>query len=181
MRKIFFCLAIIGWTLGLTVHLLSIVDFDVSARFPFVWVLHLGIFVVFIPAILYHKKNKGLEHFWEFEKTDTPGSVELDLEHAPKWLQVIAWGGAFYAALNFVLFLISQDGSPTVKDGQFILENHGKLIKILTEQEYHHYLANQLRGFSGHWMAFYGFAAAALYPPGKNTHANQDSQSSKVP
>lgn len=61
----------------------------------------------------------------------------------------------------------SQPGSPEIQDGQYILQNHGKLIRTITEQEYHHYKANEVRGFSGHWLIFYGFSAALLYPFGK--------------
>jgi len=42
--------------------------------------------------------------------------------------------------------------------------DHGTLIRIITEKEFHHYQANEIRGFSGHWLIFYGFAAAVLYP-----------------
>jgi len=77
---------------------------------------------------------------------------------------VIAAAGLFYAFVNFLLFMTMQNGTPAFKDGQYYLHNHGKLIRNITEQEYHHFKANLLRGFSGHWIAFYGIAAAVLYP-----------------
>jgi hypothetical protein len=63
-----------------------------------------------------------------------------------------------------MLFMTSQIGSPSIKDGQYILENHGTFIKILTEAEYNHFQANIVRGFSGHWLLFYSFVATLLYP-----------------
>jgi hypothetical protein len=41
-------------------------------------------------------------------------------------------------------------------------------MRNITEQEYHHYKAATIRGFSGHWVAFYGLAAAVLYPFKRN-------------
>jgi len=38
------------------------------------------------------------------------------------------------------------------------------LLATLTEKEFHHYKANETRGFSGHWIAFYGIAMAVLFP-----------------
>jgi len=71
-----------------------------------------------------------------------------------------------------MLFAISQSGVPDIKNEQYILQNHGQLIRILTEQEYHHYKANEVRGFSGHWIAFYGIAMAVLFPNGRQNESD---------
>jgi hypothetical protein len=71
--------------------------------------------------------------------------------------------GFFYAFINFAFFMIGNIGTPDIIDGKFVLHNHGRIIKNLTEQQYHHYKALELRGFSGHWIAFYGIATAVLY------------------
>jgi len=149
MKKFLFYFAVTGWTLGLIVHLLSIADYNVSDKVPFVWLLHFGIFVVWLPGVFILIKNEGLNVF----------------RQTPRCLTMIALAGFFYAILNFVLVMtISHFGVPDIKNGQFILHDHGKLIKTLTEQEYHHYKVNDVRGFSGHWLAFYGLAAAILFP-----------------
>ena len=155
-----------GWILGLSVHMLSLADIDVTAKVPFVWLLHVGIFVVWIPVILELKKNKELQ---EYQQSGTPNRMnsmkffEIVFNETPSWMTTIVVAGFFYAFVNFILFSISQSGTPNIIGGQFVLQNHGQLIKTLTEQEYHHYKANELRGFSGHWIAFYGVATAILY------------------
>jgi hypothetical protein len=60
--------------------------------------------------------------------------------------------------------MTTQLYTPGIQNGQYILHNHGQFVRNLTEKEYHHYQANTLRGFSGHWIAFYGMAMAVLYP-----------------
>lgn len=174
MKKYIFYLAVVGWTVGLVVHLLAVADVDVTAKVPFVWGLHIGVFVVWLPAILILKNSKAAQ---DFQKTGTlntmnPGAIlKMMFHNTPAWLTVIAIGGFFYATINIMLFMASQPGVPDIQNGQYILHNHGQLIKKLTEQEYHHYRANELRGFSGHWLAFYGMAAAILFPFGKRKDA----------
>ena len=85
----------------------------------------------------------------------------------PPWLAKIAIAGFFYAFINFGLFMLSDKGTPEIKDGHYFLQNHGQITRQITEKEYYHYKAGNLRGFSGHWIAFYGIAAAILFPFGK--------------
>jgi hypothetical protein len=167
MKKFLFYLAVTGWTIGLIVHGLSIADFDITEKVPFVWALHIGVFVVWLPTVLNLKKNEELKEYQQsgmLNRMNPLGFFKIIFRQTPTWLIIIAIGGFFYAMVNFMLFMTSQEGVPDIKDGQYILHNHGHLIKNLTEQEYHHYKANEVRGFSGHWMAFYGIAAAVLFP-----------------
>lgn len=177
MKKIIFYIAITGWTLGLIVHLLSIADVDVTEKFPYIWLLHLGIFVVWLPTVLDMKKNKELIEFKQSGMLNRMNPFEffkIIFKDKPIWLTVMAAGGFIYALINFALFMSSQIGVPTVENGQYILQNHGQLIKAITAIEYHHYKANELRGFSGHWLAFYGIAAAVLFPFGQEPEDRQE-------
>jgi hypothetical protein len=167
MKKFLFYFAVTGWTLGLIIHLLSLADFDISDITLFVWILHIGIFVVWFAAILDLKKNeefKAYKHSEISNRLNPLSFFKIIFRQIPTWLIIIAIVGFFYAVINFILFMTSQLGVPDIKDGQYVLYNHGQLIKTLTEQEYYHYKANEVRGFSGHWLAFYGFAAAVLFP-----------------
>jgi len=167
MKKFLFYFAVTGWTLGLIVHILSLADYDVTANFPFVWILHVGIFVVWLPTVLDLRKNEELKEYQQsgmMNRMNPFGFYKIIFRQTPTWLRIIAIGGFFYALVNFILFMASQTGTPEIQGGQYILHDHGHLIKVLTEREYHHYEANIVRGFSGHWLAFYGLAAAVLFP-----------------
>lgn len=169
--KFIFYFAIIGWLSALVVHVLSIANVDSTAGMPVVWILHAGIFVVWLPMIFYLKKNEEVQAFYKLSKNQRSAGALLKVlfKHTPDWLKVLAVLGFLYMPVNFFLSVVSQHGSPDLKDGQYILHSHGKLIRILTEQEYHHYKANEIRGFSGHWLGFYGIAAAILFPLRKQT------------
>lgn len=157
-------IAFAGFIAGLAVHISSILGIDVSEKFPFVWLLHLGIFIVFFPAII---KLIMLQ-------SNTPGFKEdknkfkmyrLLYDNSSKPLLIIAAFFFVYAMINFMLFTSnSGGGGPSIADGHYVLQNHGSIIKNLSFEEYQHYKANELRGFSGHWMAFYSLALAVLFP-----------------
>jgi hypothetical protein len=159
---ILFYFTLAFWTASLIAHLSSIADFDLIEKFPFVWFLHIGIFIVIITAIFVLRK---LPEMQDQQVRSNPVRVFKTLtKGTPYWLIAIAVVGLIYAGINFSLFATSQIGSPEIENGQYILQVHGQFIKTITEQEYHHYQANIVRGFSGHWLAFYGIGLALLYP-----------------
>jgi hypothetical protein len=96
-------------------------------------------------------------------------------KNAPKWMIVVAIGGICYAFFNFLFFMFSDDGTPTIQNGHYVLQNHGQWVKDISAQQYHRYKTNTLRGFSGHWIAFYGVAMLVLFPS-----AHTHSQSTRI-
>ena len=173
MRQVLFYFAITGWTLGLIVHLLAIADYNATEKVPFIWLLHISVFIVWLPAVLILTKNEELKAFRQsgsFRQLNPIVASKIFFGQTPIWLKTIAIAGFFYAIINGVLFMvISELGTPDIKNGQYILHDHGKLIKTLTEQEYYNYKTNEVRFFSGHWLLFYGLAAAVLFPYHKQT------------
>lgn len=80
----------------------------------------------------------------------------------PKWaVRVIQIGGIFFAA-HFVLFLVqSHAASPEIMNGVYVLNNHGHIVKELTESQYRWLKGSELRLFATGWLSFY--LALALY------------------
>jgi hypothetical protein len=157
LRRIFGLLALFGFIISLGVHVAALFGTDVASSFKGVWALHIGIFAVFIPLMLYSWRDFGYR----------PTIMELGAT-LPRWAFLL---GAFimvYAAINFMLFIIGTQGGNTAIEGdRYVLLNHGKLIRYLTPQEYASFQANSLRGFSGHWLVFY-FSSFAYLLLGKN-------------
>ncbi len=75
----------------------------------------------------------------------------------------MAFAGMAYAFINIVLFSTMAKSTGEEK-GHYYTHIHGHNHQPITAQQYHRLRANDLRGFSGHWIGFYGMAMALLYP-----------------
>jgi len=145
MNRLLALVALIGLVLAAGVHVASLAGIDVSERIPLVWSLHLGVFVVFIPFVFSIRKVVGRQPTLSDIRQLVPRRV---------FLIGAAIGG--YAILNFLLFMVATEGgNPSVLAGKYVLENHGHLVREITRAEYTAFRANDLRGFSGHWLVFY--------------------------
>lgn len=144
MARILFLLSVIGFIGSLFFHFGSIFAFEAVAE-NYSFLLHLGIFVVFIPFIVYLNNGKTTYNFMAAFTSIVP------LKYV-----VICALLFFYVFANFIIFMAkSKGGVPDIWNGEFVLHNHGKLIRHITEKEYQSFKINQLRGFSGHWLFFY--------------------------
>jgi hypothetical protein len=140
-------LAAIGLAAAVVVHVLTFFpDKAIATRdSPLFFVMHLGIFVVFVPFVLAQRELFG---------TARPGWREL-LSIFPRWGQLLVNFATAYAVVNFALFLFTERGTAEIRDAQFVLMNHGTFIRALSEQEYYLARSYVTRGFSGHWIVFY--------------------------
>ena len=125
-------LAAIGLGVSLWVHIGALGGTRVVPEAYF-FILHVGVFIVFIPAILVGQRLVGSTARKDFWKAV--------LRWAPDWMRCMVYGFFAYAIANFALFMIQApphggSGNPP---------------------------AVVWRGFSGHWMAFYSASMAILY------------------
>jgi len=159
-KKIFFYFAIIGWGLSLSVNIFSILNYNVEEKYPYVFLLHIGIFIVWLPAmIIMMKNNKSKkEGLFDFSFINPFTFFKSMFGYAPIWLRTVAITGFFYAFVNFFISF----GFPSFIPGQNVL--HDEEYSEQRIENVDHNEANTTRGFSGHWLAFYGIAAAVLYP-----------------
>lgn len=138
----------IGLLLSVIVHLATVGGLNLFAESEFTFLLHAAIFPSFFYMILSARKNlKGLKR-GEFNS--------LLFKSSPKFVAYAGIAVFVYALVNFGYSMLHLlEGSPTVKDGVYILENHGRHVKDLTELEYFSLKRMELRGFSGHWLLFF--------------------------
>lgn len=145
MKRILGFASFIGLAAALIVHIAALMGIDASDNFPAVWGLHVGIFVVFIPFVFSSRKSLG------------PKPTFAQIRAAfPMWIVGLGICVFAYALVNFALFILkTEGGNPSIVDGKFVLMNHGALIRELSVVEYSTFKANEVRGFSGHWLVFY--------------------------
>ena len=151
---IFAVLAAVGLVLSAAVHFSTFAGVDPLDLAPWVWALHIGLFVVFVPAAALANGAK----------TGKAQSLASQFPHAPRWM---AWmTGLFfaYAFVNFAVFIfLMREGSPTRRDdGTYAITNHGHTLREISAEEFHRRQGYVARGFSGHWMLFYSASLLAL-------------------
>jgi len=165
MKNTFSYIAAAGLILSIVVHLLSLFGIDVSGPVPFVWMLHLGIFVVWFPAILELRKNQEIKEIKAKSGINPIKFYSTIFKGIPKPLMYFMIFILVYATLNFFFFMkFSGGGGPGIQNGKYVIENHGTILKEITESQYFSMKANEIRGFSGVWMVFYSFALGILWP-----------------
>ncbi len=174
--KPLYYIAISGFVVSLLIHIISLTGYNQNNSIPFIWIIHIFVFVVFIPGILkisrYDRIKQKNRKLIENVKNLTAG--------VPKIISIIALISFFYAIMNFMAFIVlSEGGGPNIIDGEYVLSNHGDIIRTLTEKEYFLFQANELRGFSGHWMLFYSISVLMLYPR-KRIDKTETSSESKI-
>ena len=145
-------LAAVGLALSVTAHALTFVAPERAATSGGFWLLHLGLFVVFVPAVL------------SLRKLGPKPALKAVFGPAPRWMFALVATAFVYAFVNFILeMVLSGGGVPTERgDGTFAMMSHGTLIRELSRPEYMLAKARVMRGFSGHWMLFYSAAMAML-------------------
>jgi hypothetical protein len=126
-------LAACGLGLSVAANVMALTGMTIPLG-KYVWGLHIGIFIVWLPTVLVAQRitrNSNRKDFWK-----------IALSGCPVWMRRALYVLMGYAILNFVLFMITSAGQP----------------KPTGEAP-----ASVIRGFSGHWMIFYGVAFAVLY------------------
>jgi hypothetical protein len=132
LLDVFSLLALAGLALSIWVHVGALFGRQVAPDF-FFWGLHIGIFVVFLPAVLVAQKRVGRtsgKDFWKAVTKDSPDGLRYLLNFF-----------FAYAIFNFIIFF-------------FQVAPLGKQIGPPSPLVW--------RGFSGHWMVFYLAAYAIL-------------------
>ena len=123
-----------GFVLSVGAHCLALANVAIPGG-QLVWGLHIGIFAVWIPTVLLTSRATRNSNRKDFWKVALAG--------CPTWMRRGLYVLFGYAVLNFVLFIIATAGQ------------HGRSTGDASP--------TVIRGFSGHWMVFYGVAFAVLY------------------
>ena len=142
LRWSFGALALAGLLLALAAHLTAWAGADPFARWPWLWLLHAGIFVLVLPIAF-------LEYFGK--SAPRPAS----------WPRRIAFGVALAYTLGNFFWCALQMGEGRVEErgGRQVLVDRGREVRALGAAEVQARAALGARLFSGHWLLFYGLAA----------------------
>lgn len=135
----FMILAVIGFLGSAAAHLASLFGLVLPGG-KLVWSLHIGIFVVWVPVVLLSSLiNRGRPPS-KFWKNVLSG--------CPPWMRYAVYALLVYAIGNFFWFLATSGSQPQPPAGDAP--------------------PAVIRGFSGHWLFFYGMAVAVFFSIRRN-------------
>jgi hypothetical protein len=81
----------------------------------------------------------------------------------PRWLYCVIVAFAANFAANFVVNWVCSGGAVASKDDGFALVSHGRVVRKLTEQEYHQQIASDMRTLSAIWMTLALVSTSVLW------------------
>lgn len=151
---VFALLAALGLLISIAANVSTFFGVEPMHRWPYIWLLHLGVFVAFIPAFSIqgqHGNKKPLR--WR----DVFGGV-------PGWLRWMLVSLIIYAPMSGLAFVIvCGSGGPSKEaDGTYAMTSHGRILRTLTADEYHRASGYEFRFMSSWWIMFYSISLALL-------------------
>lgn len=155
-----FLLSALGLIFSFSIHIALFFDINVQDFRVSPFILHIGVFLVFIPSLLLYL----LENRDSKDKDGRQNSIKKLYTESPKIIGVIVFLTYIYGIINFFTFMGTMPGGPAIQEGKYVLSNHGTVYKELTFEEYQFYRRLEVRGFSGHWMIFFSVALLLSNP-----------------
>lgn len=146
LRRFLAFVSACGLLAALSAYVISFTGATMDAIFRWAMFLDIGVFALVLPMYaVEYSTIKRSRFLWD-----------AIWRGVPKWgVRAIQIVGLIFAA-HFVLFLVqSHAASPEIRDGLYVLNNHGQIVKELTAAQYHWLKGSELRLFATGWMAFY--------------------------
>ncbi len=151
---VFALLAALGLLISIAANVSTFFGVEPMHRWPYLWLLHLGIFVVFIPAAIVQSQRRNEKPFrWR----DVFGGL-------PAWMPWLLVPLILYAPVSALAFgIVCGGGGPSKEpDGTYAMTSHGRILRTLTADEYHRASGYEFRFMSSWWIMFYSIALALL-------------------
>jgi hypothetical protein len=155
MRKVIAILAGPGILAGIYIFISSFFGLTMDKLGEKAVLLHLGIFALALPLVFVERRLKGGDAF----------------AGKPRWVVLtIQILGVLCAVLFFVFLALSHAASPQIINGEYVLDNHGKIAGYISERDYLFLKAWELRLFASGWIfAYYALMMNWWFPRREET------------
>jgi hypothetical protein len=156
VRRSLAIVSICGLIASIVIYIASYREATMDGIARWAIVFHIGIFVLLLPMFaVEYSTVRQRTFFWK-------GFAQ----EMPRWVvPSIKLLGLFFA-VHFVLFLTQSHASaPEIKNGEYVLNDHGKIVKTLTQSEFYKLKGAELRLFATGWMFFYFVLTAYWWFP----------------
>ncbi len=155
--KAVFVIAVFGLISSAVAHFSTFLGVNPRPVFPLVWALGALLIVVWTTVVLWLRRICTADNQMDIWKIAT--------RNAPAWMKVLLIAFVAYGIFSFffTVFVLTEGGVASERDGRKVLESHGEIIRTLTDEEYETHHAYTVRIFSGHFMIFYAVGTTVLF------------------
>jgi hypothetical protein len=150
MRKVTAVVAAPGFIAGICIFIASFFGLTMDKLGARAVLLHLGIFALAIPLIFVDRWSRGVDPF----------------RGKPRWVvRSIQILGLLCFASFFVFLALSHAASPEIINGEYVLNNHGRIVGHISQRDYLFLKGWELRLFASGWMfAYYSLMMHWWFP-----------------
>jgi hypothetical protein len=145
-RKALASLSMCGFAAGMLAYIVSFLGVPVDRLYPWMGLLCAGMMLLFLPVFILEYPNSRSPTFFynEFAKG------------MPKWVAPCEWILALIALVQVIWFAMHSGlGVPALQDGQYVIESHGQVLKVISAAEYLALKEAGLRMFAAMLVSFY--------------------------
>jgi hypothetical protein len=145
IRGVFVFLSACGFAMSIFAYVGSFSGTLVDTLFPWFVPLLIGWIVLFIPMYaLEYPESRAPTFFWKFT-----GGV-------PSWVAPCGIALSLIGVAHLIWFGVHSGlGVPAILDGQYVIDNRGRILKVLTQAEYLTLRAAGLRAGATIMISFY--------------------------
>jgi hypothetical protein len=158
MRKLVAIAAAPGFVAGVCIFIASFFGLTMDKLGAKAFLLHAGIFALAIPLVVIERGSKGVSLFGG----------------KPRWVvRSIQMLGLLCVAVFFVFLASSHAASPDIINGEYVLNDHGRIVGYISEKDYLFLKGWELRLFASGWMfAYYSLIMHWWFPRREETPWN---------
>jgi hypothetical protein len=140
MRKLVAVAAAPGLVAGIYIFVASFLGLTMNQLGGRAFLLHAGIFALFIPLVFVERWSKGADPF----------------RGKPRWvLRSMQVTFLLFVVVFFSFLALSHAASPDIINGEYVLNSHGKIIGHISERDYLFLKGWELRLFASGWILAY--------------------------
>jgi len=140
MRKVVAIAAVPGLIASIYIFIASFLGLSMDNLGGKAFLLHLGIFALFIPLIFVDRWSNGVDPF----------------RGKPRWvlrsMQILF---LLFVVVFFTLLALSHAASPEIINGEYVLKSHGTMVRHISERDYLFLKGWELRLFASGWILAY--------------------------
>ena len=148
VRKAGAIIAACGFVAGLGVFVASFFGLTLDRMgMKQLLVLHGGIFVLAVALSTIEKPKLA------WPRWSRRGELDRGMPRPVAWGLTIFFG--FFIVISLTFLILGHASAPEIRDGSYVLNDHGRIVRWISEGEYLRLKGWELRLFASGWMCVY--------------------------